>query len=1113
MIEDRYGLEGLDAKAKRERLALLLRHKAIESGEPFPLSLGQEALWFLHELAPDSAAYNVAFCARVHSEVDRGRLELALLKLMERHSVLRCTIVRSAQGPRQRIGPVPERCLEIVDASGLDEEELKARVEETYARPFDLTAGPVFRCTLFSRCPTEHVLLLSVHHVFSDAWSVGILVGDLMTLYENGPTALAPLPATAYADYVNWQRSALDSAEGCQAWEYWQARLKDLPSTRLPADYPRPKIQSFQGGSHHFELSAELWSAIRALARAQDATPFMVVAAALHALLARYCGSPLVPIGTPLSRRPRREDEGTVGYFVNPAVLCAPVQPETTFRQHIADMRAAAIGVQRFGDFPFPELVKRLQPVRDTSEMPIFQVMLNLIKATQVSVYKDMADADAQVRVGSLVLQAFPLNQQEAQFDLDLDLFDTGGAIPATFKYRTDLFQPATIERLAGHFVTLLFAAVAEPDRRISDLPLLTEPERQRVVLDWNATAKPYPATPIHRLIEEQVRRTSEATALVFEGKTMSYGELNRRANQLAHRLRQLGVAPDTLVAVCLERSFEMVVALLGILKVGGAYVPIDPYYPPERQAYMIRDCQAPVILTQAKLAGQLGGFGASLLMLDTGWEEIGRQSGDDLDSDARPDHLAYVIYTSGSTGKPKGVQVSRGALLNLLLSMREWLQLSDADRLLAVATISFDIAGVDIWLPLMVGAQTIIASLEVAADGRALRGLIEANDISFLQATPATWRLLFEGGWRGKPDLQAVCTGEAMPPDVAAQLVPVVQRAWNLYGPTETTIWSTGCELRNARAPILIGRPIANTQCYILDSHLQPVPIGVTGELYIGGDGLARGYLNRPELTAERFVPNPFRSAGERMYRTGDLARYRQDGHIECLGRIDHQVKIRGYRIELGEIETAISEHAAVAQAVVVAREDIPGDTRLVAYVVARPQRFLDIAQLHANLRKCLPDYMVPSALIVLPALPLNPSGKVDRKALPAPERGGDGATVYEAPRTPTEQTLARIFAEVLKLERAGIRDDFFDLGGHSLLATGIVSRLQTALGVELPVRQLFQCRTVAGLAEVVEAQLAQPRQATAPASIPRVSREDRRVRAEHVAVTDARPDLADRR
>ena len=784
-------LREMNATQKRELLARLLRKR---TGEEFPLSMGQEGFWFLQELAPASAAYHVCFCARLGPELDCERLERALINLLERHSILRCSFAMPGERLHQSIHPVPDKFLERIDGSGWTEQELTKQVEEAYARPFELAEGPAFRASLFSQSGSRHVLLLTAHHIAFDAWSLGVVLSDLAVLYDNGPESLPPVVGS-YADFVKWQRTMIDSDAGREAWEYWRSHLKDsLEPVDLPADHTRPSIQRFRGATYHFDLPESLCSQIRAQARAEQVTPYMVLVTAFHALLHRYTGAAQVPIGMPLSGRGRQEFENSVGYFVNPVVVKAAIGARATFRQHLAGMRESVIAAQRHGDFPLVELIKRLQPERDTGRSPLFQVIFNMVKSAQIGVAGEVAPAEdgSGLHLGSLPLELFPLNQQEGQFDLDLTLVDTGSAMPAILKYSTDLFDADRIERMAGHFVTLLSAALADPDRQISELPMLAEAERKRILVEWNGTERDYSGASVTRGIEEQVRRTPQATAIVFEDQEMTFDEFNRRANQLARHLRTLGVGPDTLVAVCVDRSIEMVLGLLGVLKAGGAYVPIDPGYPRERQAYMMQDSGAKVLLTQAALAGTIENA-AHVVLLDSDWDEIARNSGENFENEAGPEHLAYVIYTSGSTGKPKGAQISRRGLTNFLWSMREWFQLSERDRLLAVTTISFDIAALEIWLPLIVGARMVVVARLSAADGNALHSLLEQHDITFMFGTPATWQLLFDAGWRGKPDLQVTCGGEAMQPELAAQLVSAVRRVWNLYGPTETTICSTG--------------------------------------------------------------------------------------------------------------------------------------------------------------------------------------------------------------------------------------------------------------------------------------------------------------------------------
>ena len=1071
MTHESNRIEGLDSGQKRLLLARLLKERAAGVGDTFPLSSGQEALWFLYELAPGNVAYNVAFCGRVRSIVDPERLAYAVRRVVERHPMLRCTFVLTEQGPRQRIGPVPEECLDVVDASAWSEDGLRASIRDFYRRPFDLMTGAVFRAVLFRGQAGECVLLFVVHHIVFDAWSLGLILGDLSEFYEQGPSANPGGPRGSYEGFVRWQREMLDSASGREMWEYWRDRLRGpLPVSDIPGDRTRPGVQNFRGASLHFEIPELLCAGIRELARSENATPFMVLAAAFHALLHRYTGQQEVMIGTPLAGRPLSEFEDVVGYFVNPVVLRAPVAPGTSFRRHVADMRASFLAGLKCGDFPFLEIVKRLNPARDNSRTPLFQVMFNLVKAAQISGAGDMADREAgdSMKLGNLEFDPFPLEQQEGQFDLDLSVLDTGRSMPATLKYSTDLFESGTIERMAGHFRTLLEAAVSDPDRRISDLPLLTAAERTQVLVEWNATERSYPETTIHRLIEEQVRRTPDAVALAFEDRTMSYGELNRRANQLARHLRGLGVGPNTLVGLCIERSFEMVVGLLGILKSGGAYVPVDPGYPPDRQSYMIEDSRALVLLTQASLAEGLSGSGARVVVLDAGWEEIGRHPDGDLEGGSGPGDLAYVIYTSGSTGKPKGAMNEHRAVCNRLLWMQDTYGLMTPDRVLQKTPFSFDVSVWEFFWPLMTGARLVIARPEGHKDPSYLVQRIREEGITTLHFVPSMLRVFLEaeGVEECSSVKRVICSGEALPYELQERFFDrlAVAELHNLYGPTEAAVDVTywPCERRSARKIVPIGRPVANTQMYVLDAGMNPVPVGIPGELYIGGVQVGRGYWGRPELTAERFIPDPFVPGG-RLYKTGDLARWLPDGVIEYLGRNDFQVKVRGLRIELGEIEAALSEHATVGQAVVVSREETPGDVRLVAYLVPRANASPSAADLRVFLKDRLPEYMIPSAFVILPSLPLNPSGKVDRKALPAPASGRPTRSgAYVAPRTEVESMIAAVWKEVLCLEAVGMHDNFFDIGGHSLKLIQVQARIEKQLNRKLAVVDLFQYPTI---------------------------------------------------
>ncbi|MFN6488341.1 MULTISPECIES: non-ribosomal peptide synthetase, partial [unclassified Nostoc] len=737
-------------------------------------------------------------------------------------------------------------------------------------------------------------------------------------------------------------------------------------------------------------------------------------------------------------------------------------------RQLLTRVREVAFGAYTHQDLPFEMLVEALQPERDLSHTPLFQVMFVLQNAPI-----------SELELAGLNISLSNTQSTTAKFDLTLSMQNTPSGLVGAWGYNTDLFDERTIERMNGHFVTLLESIVAKPEERIYQLPLLTPREQQQLLFDWNDTKSTYPQDKcIHQLFEEQVERTPNAVAVVFDNQQLTYYQLNCRANQLAHYLQTLGVKPDVLVGICVERSLEMVVGLLGILKAGGAYVPLDPDYPQDRLSFILDDAALPVLLTQKSLLESLPKHTAQVVCLDSDRQFIAQHSPENLHSVSKPENLAYVIYTSGSTGRPKGVEVNHNGVVNFLASMSHSLGLTACDTFCAVTTISFDIAALELYLPLMVGAKVLVVSREVTSDGTRLLLELQHSGATVMQATPATWQMLLASGFSTQQlKMKILCGGEALSTPLAHQLLETGNEVWNLYGPTETTIWSsiyqlknesTQIEARSATTPI--GRPIANTQIYILDTQLQPVPVGVPGELYIGGAGLAKGYLNRSELTQEKFIPNPFEETGaSRLYKTGDLARYLPDGNIEYLGRIDNQVKIRGFRIELGEIETVLSQYPHVQANCVIAREDNPGDKRLVAYVVPHQHSTPTINELRQFLKAKLPDYMVPTAFAILESLPLTPNGKIDRRALPAPDFKSQRIDKYLAPRNPIEELLAQIWAQVLKLELVDINDNFFELGGHSLLATQVVSRIRSIFKVELPLRELFARTTVAELAPAI--------------------------------------------
>ncbi len=1068
----------LSAEEKRALLAQLLREKANQSKSLFPLSQGQQALWFLYKLVPDSWAYNTLFTARIQSDVDIPALRRTFQTLISRHPSLRTTYTERDGKPFQQIPEDVEVEFEEIDASSWNWDELKEQVTQEAHRPFNLEQGSVMRVSLFTRSPKDHIFMLAIHHIASDLWSQLILMDELRVLYpaeKTGTQASLPPQTQSYADYVHWQNQMLAGSAGERLWAYWREQLAgELPVLNLPTDRPRSPVQTYQGASHSFRLTEELTQRLKGLAQAEKATLYMTLLAAFQVLLYRYTGQEDILVGSPTFGRTQREFADIVGYFVNPVVLRANLAGNPTFQAFLSQVRQTVLRAIAHQDYPFPLLVERLQPNREPSRSPIFQALFALQKPQQFEeVVKLFAPSEtaSQVNWGDLKLEPFEIPQQEGQFDLILEMIEARESLFGVFKYNTDLFEADTLARMAGHFQTLLEAIVINPQQEISQFPLLSEAEQQQLLVEWNNTFAEYPQSQcIHQLFEAQVEQTPDAVAVVFEDSTLTYRQLNSRANQLAHHLQALGVGPEVLVGICVERSLDMLVGLLGILKAGGAYVPLDPAYPSERLSFMLEDSQAPVLLTQQRLVTLLPTSGTHVVCLDADWQAIAQNSHTNPTSNVTGNNLAYAIYTSGSTGKPKGVQVLNGGVVNFLTSMRHCPGLTEQDTLLSVTTLSFDIAALELFLPLIVGARVVLVSREVAADGSQLLERLNDCGATLMQATPATWRLLLAAGWSGSPQLKILCGGEALPRELANQLLAKGASLWNLYGPTEATIWSTIYQVDNTDGSVSIGRPIANTQIYLLDEQLQPVPVGVPGELYIGGAGLARGYLNRPELTAQRFIAHPVSDEpAARLYKTGDLARYFRDGNIEYLGRIDHQVKLRGFRIELGEIEAVLSQHPVVQQGVVVVREDSPGNQQLVAYLVPHPEQAAPTAsELRQFLKQQLPEYMVPSAFVTLDSLPLTPNGKVDRKALPSPEGLRlELAAAYVAPQTELEQMIATVWQEVLRVEKVGMHDNFFDLGGHSLLVVQVHSKLQEILKRNFLMTEMFKYPTISSLVE----------------------------------------------
>lgn len=1041
-----------------------------------PMSFSQERMWVIYQLDPTSAAYNMVGVLRFKGQLDLAALDYALRELMNRHESLRTSFELVEGQPVQIIAPSLELKMEQIDLRHLPPEEREPRAVELAGQeaqqPFDLRQAPLWRPSLYCLAADENLLVINMHHTICDAWSLGVMLqemGAFYTAYQTGQAAQLPVLPVQYADYSIWQRNWLHGEVLETHLAYWRKQLAGVSVLELPTDRPRPAVQSFRGAYQSVPLPETLLAALREFSSAEGATLFMTMLTAFKALLLRYTGQTDIAVGTPIANRQWQAVEGLIGTFVNTLVFRTDVSGNPTFRELLQRAREISLDAYAHQDMPFAKLVAELQPDRDRSYSPLAQVMFNVVNVPL-----------AMPAMPEVTLDFVEIDRRAAQFDLSLTILDTSAMRMAALEYNTDLFDDETITRLLNHYLTLLEQIAYDPDQRVADVPLLTAAERQLILKTWNATEQAYPRDVcVQQLFEAQASRTPNVIAIkgyALNGTEtfLTYGDLDRRSNQLAYYLRSKGVKPGVLVGVSVERTVEMVIGLLGILKAGGAYVPLDPAFPADRLAFMMEDARLSIFLTQERLKNGLSAhIVAGAICLDSDWATIAQEEAISLPATAGPFDLAYILYTSGSTGKPKGVQIPHRALTNFLVSMQQEPGLAAHDRLLAITTLSFDIAGLELYLPLITGASLILAKREEAADGLRLIELLGLFDITVLQATPATWRMLIEVGWQGTPGLKMLCGGEALPRDLALQLLVRGGSLWNMYGPTETTIWSSTYEVKREDALIHLGHPIANTQLYVLDSQQRPAPIGVTGELYIGGDGVALGYFNRPELTSERFLPDPFRDEPEaRLYRTGDLVRYRGDGTLEFLGRADFQVKVRGFRIELGEIETVIGKHPEVQQVVVTAREDRPGDKRLVAYIVPRPGQSPVTNGLSGFVREQLPDYMVPTAFVTLEALPLTPNNKVDRKALPTPDfQRLDSGTPFVPPRNPTEDMLARIWAAVLGVEKVGIHENFFDLGGHSLLATQIVSRVRQHFEIDPPLRDLFENPTVAGLAASIEA------------------------------------------
>ncbi len=1057
-----------DEATSRQQVSRISRHAARASS---PLSFAQQRLWFLDQLEPGKSYYNVSFAMKFECLLDLPALEASLNEIVRRHEVLRATFTTLAGEPVQVITPELRFQLSATDLSQLPEEARQLRIRDLASieaqKPFNLSTGPLLRLLLLRTGEQEHFLLPTFHHIVCDGWSVGVFADELRTLYEafagGLPSPLPELPIQ-YADYTLWQRERLQGELLLQQVSYWKRQLQDAPPVlELPTDFPRTANQEVRSGYHAITLPRSLSDSIKQLSRQEDVTLFMTLLAAFKLLLSRYSGQQDIIVGSSIANRTRAEIEGLIGFFVNTLVLRTDFSGQPSFRQLLQRVKTVAMDAYAHQDLPFEKLVEELQPERSLGHTPLFQVMFALQNQPRLS--------QQQASIG---ITSLDFDGGAAKFDLTFVLTDTDHGLRARMEYNAALFRPETIQQMMESFQTLLESAVVDRDRPVDSLPILSQATRYQLLFGNNLRREQISEEEcIHQVFAKQATRTPERHAVVFEKASLTFEELNRRSNQLAHYLERLGVGPDVVVGLCCERSLEMVVGLLGILKAGGAYLPLDPATPPERLSFMLANTHARVLLTHSEVA--LPDTEARVVQLDTDWDRISCESAGDSLNRASAENLAYIIFTSGSTGRPKGVAIEHRQLLNYVQSVCDKLELPFPANFALVSTLAADLGHTMLFPALCCGGTLHLIARELATDPEGLADYFEEYEIDCLKIVPSHLSTLMQSAQpeRLLPRRRLVLGGEASTPDWIATIRKLAPgcRVFNHYGPTETTVGVLTNELDDLMTftSVPLGTPLANTQVYVLDSNLEPVPAGVKGEIYIGGDGVARGYHDLPAATADKFIPDPIgEKPGARLYRTGDLGRYLHDGKIEFLGRRDHQVKYHGYRIELDEIRNALKQHAQIRDGIVRLVKDEDGHEVLIAYYVSRQE--IQVSDIRAKLRESIQEETLPTVFVHLRKLPLTLNGKINYDALPSwnearlkPQRD------YVAPRTLTEEAISEIWCRLLRLDSVGVHDNFFEAGGHSLLATRLISQLRETFRVNLPLRNLFETPTIEGLANNV--------------------------------------------